>query len=90
MIYDKALNPDIWPHRVGVRIFRNKRNFLNPTSWSAQSSQTGGHVMASNSNVQRTQPMNRLNDVFTTAQSSDLVEVQNRFVVPGFLTEVVN
>ena len=46
--------------------------------------------MASNSNVQRTQPMNRLNDVFTTAQSSDLVEVQNRFVVPGFLTEVVN
>ena len=23
--YDKAMNPDVWPYRVGVRLFRQKR-----------------------------------------------------------------
>ena len=43
--YEKALNADVWPHRVGVRLFRNKRTFANTGSWASQSAQTGGNVM---------------------------------------------
>ena len=39
--YDKAMNPDVWPYRVGVRIYKPKRI---QNSWSNQSSQTGGNV----------------------------------------------
>ena len=39
--YDKAMNPDVWPYRVGVRIFRPKRT---QNSWSNQSGQAGGNV----------------------------------------------
>ena len=39
--YDRAMNPDVWPYRVGVRIFRQKRA---QHSWNNQSGQAGGNV----------------------------------------------
>ena len=38
--YDKALNPEVWPYRVGVRIFKPKRT---QNSWSNQSGGNGRH-----------------------------------------------
>ena len=40
--YDKALNPDVWPYRVGVRLFRQKRRQMDLLS--GQFSQSGGRV----------------------------------------------
>ena len=38
--YDKAMNPEVLPYRVGVRTFRHKRQQQN--SWANQAGQTGG------------------------------------------------
>ena len=40
--YEKAMNPDIWPYRVGVRHYRapKKQNM----SWKSQSQKSGGQV----------------------------------------------
>ena len=41
--YDKAMNPDVWPYRVGVRHYiPPKRNPQN--SWQQQSAQSGGRI----------------------------------------------
>ena len=40
--YDKAMNPEVLPYRVGVRTFRHKRQQQN--SWANQAGQTGGNV----------------------------------------------
>ena len=43
--YDKAMNPDVWPYRVGVRIYKPKRIRVDQqNSWTNQSGQTGGNV----------------------------------------------
>ena len=39
--YDKAIRPEVWPLRVGVRLFRPKRTSQN---WAQQSATTGGLV----------------------------------------------
>ena len=41
--YDKALNPDVWPYRVGVRRYRPQRTKSN---WASQSAQSGGNIHA--------------------------------------------
>ena len=40
--YSKAMSPDVWPFRVGVRHYRQPRRDLNTTSWAQQSAQSGG------------------------------------------------
>jgi hypothetical protein len=43
--YEKAMKPEMWPLRVGVRHFRQPRRDQNKgTSWSEQSAQSGGVV----------------------------------------------
>ena len=90
--YEKALNADIWPHRVGVRLFRNKRNFINPASWSAQSAQTGGNIMASQQAFRQYNHTVRPNGNTAATQhgGAEALPLQNRFVTPGFLPEVFN
>ena len=90
--YEKALNPDVWPHRVGVRLFKNKRPQAQQNSWSYQSGQSGGNISnqcTAHSNMQRANvhlnPPAPLVDAPVTP-----LELQNRFVNPGFPTEVVN
>ena len=39
--FDRAMCPDVWPYRVGVRMFKHKRNQNN---WSSQAGQTGGNI----------------------------------------------
>ena len=39
--YDKALKPEVWPLRVGVRLFRPKRS---TQSWAQQSAESGGNI----------------------------------------------
>merc|ERR1712179_510956 len=41
--YDKAIRPEVWPLRVGVRLFRPKRTSQN---WAQQSATTGGLVQS--------------------------------------------
>ena len=40
--YTKAMSPDVWPFRVGVRHYRQPRRDQNVTSWAQQSAQSGG------------------------------------------------
>ena len=40
--YEKALSPDVWPYRVGVRHFKQKRK--KPDHLQNQFSQSGGHI----------------------------------------------
>ena len=35
------MSPDVWPYRVGVRMFKNKRN---QNTWSSQAGKTGGNI----------------------------------------------
>lgn len=43
--YEKAMNPDVWPYRVGVRHFiPPKRKPQQQQSWEAQSAQAGGRI----------------------------------------------
>ena len=86
--YEKALNADIWPHRVGVRLFKNRRNFLNHSSWASQSAQTGGNVVPSYQNHHHSSRSTHVQSVHSS--SADAVEKQNRFDVPGFAHEVLN
>ena len=40
--YTKAMSPDVWPFRVGVRHYRQPRRDQNITTWAQQSAQSGG------------------------------------------------
>ena len=47
--YEAALNPEVWPYRVGVRHYRPPRRSERPDSgWQGQSGRAGGHVDADN------------------------------------------
>ena len=89
--YDKALCPDVWPHRVSVRLFSNKRR-NGPLSWAQQSSQSNSNA----SNFEETpRPSWRRSNVRQQPPQPQLVEAspistQNRFLTTGFETEVVN
>ena len=47
--YEKALKPEVWPLRVGVRPFRPKRSNNQTQSWAQQSASSGGLVQAQQS-----------------------------------------
>ena len=40
--YEKAMKPEVWPYRVGVRHYRPKRR--TQPSWNDQSAQSGGQI----------------------------------------------
>ena len=42
--FDKAMDPNVWPYRVGVRRFRPHRP--KQGTWASQSAQSGGNVQA--------------------------------------------
>jgi hypothetical protein len=45
--YESALNPEVWPFRVGVRHYRPpRRNDRAEDGWRGQSGRSGGHVNA--------------------------------------------
>ena len=51
--YEAALNPDVWPFRVGVRHYRPPRKSDRPEGgWQGQSGRSGGHVNASHGSGQ--------------------------------------
>ena len=39
--FERAMSPDVWPYRVGVRMFKHKRT---QNTWSNQAGQTGGNI----------------------------------------------
>ena len=41
--YDKAMNPEVWPYRVGVRRFIPRRP---KSDWASQSAQSGGNILS--------------------------------------------
>ena len=41
--FERAMSPDVWPYRVGVRMFRHKRT---QNTWSSQAGKTGGNIQA--------------------------------------------
>ena len=51
--YDKALKPEVWPLRVGVRPFRPKRQ--QSRTWAEQSASTGGNIQADSQSGQTEQ-----------------------------------
>ena len=42
--YDKAMKPEVWPYRVGVRHYKPKRR--TQPSWNDQSAQAGGSIQS--------------------------------------------
>ena len=48
--YEKAMQPDIWPYRVGVRHYRPPKRSLQGPSWQQQSSMAGGIVQSQDGN----------------------------------------
>ena len=44
--YEKALDPDVWPYRVGVRQFRPSRRDREQSSMKSQFERSGGFVHA--------------------------------------------
>ena len=50
--YDKALKPEVWPLRVGVRLFRPKRSDNQGQSWAQQSASSGGNVQTQSDSSQ--------------------------------------
>ena len=89
--YDKALKPDVWPYRVGVRLFKPKRWQPKENSWNQQSSQTGGNINDPRRNIgaqheQRSRPQ----QTGAHALNNGYIDTQNRYVVSGFAPEVFN
>ena len=42
--YDAALNPEMWPYRVGVRHYKAPRRDMQDGGWQGQSNRSGGNV----------------------------------------------
>ena len=90
--YEKALQPDVWPYRVSVRLYKPKRWQPQQTSWNQQSSQTGGNVQDQRrtnreQNERRHGPQQQFG---AQAVNNVYADTQNRFNVPGFAPEVFN
>ena len=77
--YDKALKPEVWPLRVGFRMFRPKRT----QTWAQQSASAGGNVQANSVNSQGTRVVN--NTVAPPSVPVTPVSTSNRFALLGEL-----
>ena len=85
--YELALSPDVWPYRVGVRLYKNKRRQFE-NSWQQQSGQTGGIIHENRRNQQRQVFGNPR--IHRPSQSDSVLSTRNRFDVPGFESDVFN
>ena len=56
--YEKAMNPEVWPYRVGVRHFKPQRR-KQGMSWNEQSKQAGGGHVGGQGNGQQQPPQQR-------------------------------
>ena len=83
--YEKALNPDVWPYRVGVRHFKPKRFQPNQNTWQQQASKTGGIIQ----DQQKSKVRDQQSQVARPVNDSG-VPISNRYNVDGFSTEVNN
>ena len=89
--YDKALQPEVWPYRVGVRLFKPKRFQPSQNSWSQQSSQTGGNVMnQSRANGNTDRRTGQQQPTVPQPMDDGQLDTQNRYVAAGFESEVFN
>ena len=88
--HEKAMNPDIWPLRVGVRHFRAPfhKPASNGTSWASQSSQSGGKEKTQGGNRNHQHKKHQAgNKRESTAPG---ISVQNKFEILGTLMELIN
>ena len=83
--YEKALNPEVWPYRVGVRHFKPKRFQPEQNTWQQQASQTGGIIQ----NQQNPRNGGQPRPVVNSGNDSG-VPLSNRYSVDGFSSEVNN
>ena len=88
--YDKSMNPDVWPYRVGVRLFKARRRQFQQT-WQQQSGQLGGnhHNQQHRQQLQGRQTRSPSFHSIGSHQASTVM-TQNRFEVNGFESEVFN
>ena len=87
--YEKAPQPYIWPHRVGIRLFKNKRRQSDLLSWDQQSRNHQQRTLQSNGTTPAVNQI-RTPQPQTPALINSPVQVQNRFDVPGFASDVDN
>ena len=85
--YDKALDPRVWPHRVGIRIFKNKRTQTDLLSQNQQSNRNQG--INNHNGVETSTPVGPASSQPSLTVNTPL-EVRNRFVAAGFASEVTN
>ena len=85
--YEKALDPHIWPHRVGIRLFKNKRTQPDLLSWNQQSNAKNNQL--NQNNLRNSTPRHQSSPQPTISVESPL-QITNRFVAAGFATEVTN
>ena len=87
--YEKALKPEVWPYRVGVRPFRQRRR-PQQESWQHQSRQTGGNIVMNHETNLKARFQPPVPHLSVTGQHSDTLNTSNRYVVDGFESEVYN
>ena len=77
--YEKALVPEIWPHRVGVRLFKQKR---------VQQDQNWNPVQGQNLSQQDNISSRKSLPVVNQPLENTPLETRNRFDIPGFADEI--
>ena len=84
--FDKALKADVWPHRVAVRLFRQKRQ-QPEQNWSLPTSGKRGSSIDHN---RRSRNPGTNIDIAQSDTDGFHLETQNRFDAQGFEPEVFN
>ena len=77
--YEKALNPEVWPYRVGVRPYRQRRR-IQQGSWLQQSNQAGGNIRMSQNLYQRKNFQPSAPSLSVPSQHIETVDTLNRYV----------
>ena len=81
--YDKAIRPEVWPLRVGVRLFRPKRT---TQSWAQQSAAAGGNIQTARTQSVRGQEYNGVgNSTLCPPPALTPISTSNRFSLLGNL-----
>ena len=87
--YDKAMNPDVWPYRVGVRHYIPPKRKPYQNSWEAQSAQAGGRINPQQYGGHQQRQREAVPRPDAHGQHAG-VSTENRFAVDGFEQECVN
>ena len=78
--YEKAMDPEVWPYRVGIRHFKPQRRNKQGMSWEQQSQQNGGGNVNQHPSGRRPQPVGRYRQQPQQEKPFNL-DVQNRYLV---------